>query len=86
MKLEDLESGIKTALKIPVAESQFTNVTPPPFVIYNVDGNPNVTADSRIAMRVNELSVLLCQMKKDKEMESKLEKFFEDNLIVYEKT
>lgn len=80
--------NILEMLDIPVAYDHFTSDkdVAPPFMAYRELGADNFKADNKTYYRENEFEVELITLKKDVELEERLEGLFDSNNIAYDKS
>ena len=83
MSLEELKI-LLDILNIPNAYSHFKRKVAPPFITYRVDHTENFFAGNKTYKKIPILYVELYTQTKDVELETKLEKLFDNNEIAWE--
>lgn len=82
MTLDNLHN-ILLNLNIPVAYSHFKESVDPPYICYVCNDDNNFIADNRVYKKVNNINIELYTLKKDIEIESKLESLLDSNNLPY---
>ena len=77
--------NVLSSTGIPTAYDHFPEPQPLPVLIYHATGSDNFGADNKVYHPILEVQAVLCTMKKDPKLESKVEKKLNDNEIFWDK-
>lgn len=83
MTLSELAQGLKS-LGYPVAYSHFKSAQTPPFICYLVTGAVTKSADNKPIHKTIDVDIELYIQKKNLTVESKIEKFLQDNELPWD--
>ena len=84
MTLDKLYKLLVT-LGLPTAYNHFKRPQEPPYLVYFFDGSGNFGADNKVYCKIDHLVIELYTLKKDLNIETRIEVLLEDNELYYEK-
>ena len=85
MTQSELYAALET-MGLPVAYRLFKKATAPPYLVYFLVKNDDITADNRNYFKVERYQAELYSADKDPELETQLEAILKYNKLVYTKT